>query len=68
MKAKKEALHDDMNPDFIFALTNNVLLAKAVNGEIDLLQIAKAELASRGLGSSCEWIGFEAAKKLWNVK
>lgn len=38
------------------------LLAAAARGEIDLNLLARAELASRGLGRDGHWVGFEAAE------
>ena len=34
-------------------------LIKAVNGEIDLNELAKEELASRGLNKNGKWVGFD---------
>ena len=36
-------------------------LLKAVNGEIDLNELAKEELASRGLNKNGKWVGFDQA-------
>ncbi len=43
------------------------ILAAVARGEIDLNQIAREELASRGLGRSGEWVGFEKARQLHGV-
>jgi hypothetical protein len=42
------------------------LLAVA-RGEIDLNAFARHELASRGLGKSGEWVGFNAAEQTWSA-
>ena len=39
------------------------VLAAVARGEIDLNQIAREELASRGLDDRGRWVGFDAAKK-----
>jgi hypothetical protein len=43
-------------------------LAKAARGEIDLNELARRELASRGLDSQAKWVGFEKAKELHGIK
>jgi len=63
---KSANIPDERNPDHIFSLTDTTLLLNAVNGTIDLLQLAKNELAARGLNDTGTWVGFEAAKKIWN--
>lgn len=47
------------------ALTN--VLAAAARGEIDLNQLARKELASRGLDDQGDWVGFPRAKQIHNV-
>jgi len=44
------------------ALTS--VLAAAARGEIDLNEMAKQELALRGLDSEGNWIGLENARRL----
>jgi len=39
---------DDLNPKYIFRLTDNKLLEMIVNKKIDIIKIAKEELAGRG--------------------
>jgi len=43
------------------------LLAVA-NGEVDVKTLAKQQLAAMGLGFNGRWVGFDAAKLLWQVK
>ncbi len=66
-KEKIEELPDDLNPDFIFGMTSHSLLMDIVNGKIDPVQLARNEMANRGLDKGGEWIGFEAAAKLWKT-
>jgi hypothetical protein len=40
------------------------VLAAAARGEIDLNQLAREELASRGLDDMGVWVGFERARQL----
>jgi len=57
-------MKDNMNPDFIFQSTDTSLLYKISRGDLDPVKSAKKELASRGLGLNCEWVGFNNAKKV----
>ena len=43
------------------------VLAAAARGEIDLNQLARKELASRGLDDQGVWVGFPLAKQIHNV-
>ena len=43
------------------------VLAAAARGEIDLNQLARKELASRGLDDQGAWVGFPRAKQIHNV-
>ena len=56
-------LPDDLNPEMIFNGTADALLVMAVNGEIDLADLAKAALANRGLDKSGTWVGFQKARE-----
>jgi hypothetical protein len=49
---------DDNNPRFIFSTTWTELLTAIANGQLDAVELAKAELANRGLDNSGYWIGF----------
>ena len=53
---------DELNPEYMFQTINSQLLAQAVRGEIDLLALAKQELANRGLNDKAEWVGFKNNK------
>ncbi len=61
-------LSDELNPQYMFALTYTELLVKALNGEIDLEMLARQEMANRGLGKDGKWVGFDAAAKIHGVK
>lgn len=41
------------------------LLAAAARGDVDLNEIARWNMASRGLGRHGEWVGFPEAKRIW---
>ncbi len=57
---------DELNPAFLFSTTWTDLLTKIASGEIDANELAKKELANRGLNNQGKWVGFEAAKKNTN--
>jgi len=64
IKREGEAMKDSMNPNFIFQTIDTSLLYKIIRGNLDPVKSAKEELASRGLGLNCEWVGFNNAKKV----
>jgi hypothetical protein len=43
------------------------VLAAAARGEIDLNQLAREELAARGLDDKGIWVGFDRAKETHNI-
>ena len=43
------------------------VLAAVARGELDLNQLAREELASRGLDDKGVWVGFDRAKEFHNV-
>ena len=43
------------------------VLAAVARGELDLNQLAREELAARGLDAKGVWIGFDRAKQIHNV-
>ena len=57
--ADKQTIQDEKNPIFIFSLTHTELLCKIASGEINAVEIAKYELANRGLDMSGRWVGFK---------
>lgn len=40
------------------------VIAAAVRGEMDVMQLLRAELANRGLNSQAHWVGFREANRL----
>lgn len=44
------------------------VLAAASRGEIDLNQLAREEMASRGLDQQGVWVGFKRASEIHGVK
>ena len=68
MEKKNSQLPDELNPQFLFSSIHSDLLIKAVNNQTDLLQLAKRELANRGLDNHGKWVGFEQAAKIFGVK
>jgi len=61
-------IHDALNPSFIFQQTMPDLLLAIVNGLIDPVAAARAELANRGLNQDGVWCGFDTAREIWGVK
>ena len=57
-------MSDELNPNMIFQGTYTELLVKAAKGEIDLNELAKSELAARGLDQHGEWVGFKKAAEI----
>lgn len=51
---------------FIQLALNKVLVAVA-NGEIDLNNLARKELANRGLDKQGQWVGFDKANEIHNA-
>jgi len=50
---------DELNPVYLFQLTHTGLLVRCAGGDFDLIQMAKDELARRGLNLNGEWVGFK---------
>lgn len=64
MKSKKNTPEanetpDALNPAFLFQSTWTELLVKIASGEIDAQELARQELANRGLDLSGQWVGFK---------
>jgi hypothetical protein len=59
---------DEINPMFMFSLTNTQLIAEALTGDFDVKYMLRGELANRGLDEKGLWIGFNQAKKLHKIK
>ncbi len=51
---------------FIQRALNKVLVAVA-NGELDLNNLARKELANRGLDKQGKWVGFDKANQIHNA-
>ena len=66
---REEKTHsDETNTDYLFNGTWTELLTRIASGEINAQELAKKQLANRGLDINGKWIGFEAAKKAHNLK
>ena len=61
-------ISDSQNPVFIFSMTSTDLLLAAAAGLIDLNQLARKQLANRGLDANGKWVGFDRAAEIWEVK
>ena len=58
-------MKDEQNPDYIFLLTDTLLLLRIVREEIDSNDYARKELANRGIGRNGLWVGFPEAARHW---
>jgi len=61
--AEEGTIPDNENPLFIFSTTSNKLLVMGLNQEFNFTEMAKHELAARGLNSKGEWVGFNKQKR-----
>jgi len=70
-KERKEMEFEDMldkkNPAYLFQEADTSILLAIAQDRIDPVELAKKELASRGLGSNGQWIGFKAARDFWGI-
>jgi hypothetical protein len=51
---------------FLQTIANGVLIEIAT-GKVDAEELARIELASRGIGQDSQWAGFAEAHRIWNV-
>lgn len=61
-------LKDDDNPAFLFNLTPTSILLMIIRGEISATWLASKQLASRGLDKNGQWVGFDKAEEIHDVK
>lgn len=52
----------------VLQLMKNEVLAAVINGEIDLNEVARQEMAGRGLDKKGAWVGFQKAAELHGVR
>jgi hypothetical protein len=63
-----DALVEKLGDDALFLQTaKTTLLLHMATGQVDATQMARHELAQRGLDENGAWIGFAAAAKLWET-
>jgi hypothetical protein len=55
---------DDTNPQLTYSITSTTILLAISEGLIDPVQLAKAELANRGLDRNGIWVGFGRAREI----
>lgn len=55
---------DSNNSTFAFSCTNTALLLAMADGVIDPVELARAELANRGLDADGVWCGFDRAREI----
>lgn len=61
-------MDDELNPDSMFQTQATALLMQIAKGEIDPIELAKRELANRGIGTDGKWAGFDRAAEQWEIK
>jgi len=54
---------DDRNPLYALQTLSGEVLQMAARGEIDLNELARAELASRGVDEDGKWVGWNRTTK-----
>lgn len=59
-------MKDELNPEYIFSLTDCSLLIAIIKGDINPTILAIKELANRGLNGEGSWVGFDIANKIAN--
>ena len=63
-----EALVEELGDDaMILQIAKTRLLLLMATGQVDATQMARHELAQRGLNENGAWIGFPAAAELWQA-
>jgi len=56
-----EKSHDEENPAYLLSGVWTTLLVQIAKGEVDVEELAKKELANRGLNNNGNWVGFKMA-------
>ncbi len=62
MLTQHQALERDINE--MFQTFDIRLLSAIARGEVDAGQLARQELANRGLNATGKWVGFDQAQRL----
>lgn len=55
---------DDTNPAYVFSTAHTALLLAMESGTIDAANLARAELANRGLDADGVWCGVDRAREI----
>jgi hypothetical protein len=63
--AKEIAENSELRAREMFQTFDTDVLLAIAKGEISAVDVAKHELASRGLGAQGTWIGFDRARAFW---
>ncbi|GAB2798640.1 hypothetical protein GCM10027275_50280 [Rhabdobacter roseus] len=50
---------DDLNPNLLFSTTWTELLVAIANGQVDAQELARQQLAGRGLDLLGKWVGYK---------
>lgn len=52
----------------VLQLFKNDVLVTVINGEIDLNEVARLEMAARGLDKKGTWVGFQKAAEIHGIR
>lgn len=55
---------DSTDPSYLFATTHTALLLAIAGGLVDPLQLAREQLANRGIDANGDWVGFDRARQI----
>lgn len=61
-------IKDELNPRYVFSMSDNRLLTAIISGEIDAIEMAKITLAGRGFNADGKYVGFKEATQELGVK
>lgn len=70
MRKVKEAIDETLDQGKMVEAINaidQVLLAKAAGGEIDIMHIIALSMSDRGYDKKGMWVGFSKAKIAWGI-
>jgi len=63
----EEIVGDDLNPHFMFSDIRSELLLAIEAGELDVLDLVRDQLASRGFDRAGKWVGFDRSAEIFKA-
>lgn len=64
-KMKEQDHSKEQRMEWALQVIDIDLLIAAANGELDIQEAIAKNMANRGRNKKGDWVGFEAAKKIW---